>query len=124
MPLDILTIVVIIAHKTYATLVWLPVKLITFVIIIFLFYKLFPLLLRFIQKERSRISVFSFILLFALIVAAISKNFELGPIIGAFIAGIIIHLSDHRKHEHKENIKELETMTFAFIIPFFFVNRP
>ena len=52
----------------------------------------------------------------------LSKNFELGPIIGAFIAGIIIHLSEHRKYEHKENIKELEAMTFALIIPFFFIN--
>jgi len=117
-----LSILLIIAHKSYSTLAWLPVKLVAFVVMVYVFYKIFPFILKVIQRERSRIATFSFILLFALIVAVISKSFELGPIIGAFIAGIIIHLSSHRKHEHKKNIKELEAMTFAFIIPFFFVN--
>ncbi|MBR9676155.1 cation:proton antiporter [Candidatus Woesearchaeota archaeon] len=117
-----LSILLIIVHKSYTSLVWLPLKLIAFVGMVYLFYKVFPLLLKIIQKEKSRIATFSFILLFALIIAVISKKFDLGPIIGAFIAGIIIHLSNHKKQEHKENIKELETMTFAFIIPFFFVN--
>lgn len=117
-----LSVVLILAHKTFSSLAILPLKLIAFVAIVYITYKLFPYLLRVIQKERSRIAIFSFILIFALIIAVISKKLELGPIIGAFIAGIIIHLSEHRKYEHKENIKELEVMTFAFIIPFFFVN--
>jgi Kef-type K+ transport system membrane component KefB len=117
-----LSFVLVLAHKSFSSLAWLPVKLITFVLIVFITYKFFPPLLKLIQKERSRIAVFSFILIFALIVAVISKKLELGPIIGAFIAGIIIHISEHKKYEHKENIKELEAMTFAFIIPFFFIN--
>lgn len=117
-----LSAVLILAHKTFGAIAWLPVKLAAFVAIVYLTYKFFPFLLKIIQKERSRIAIFSFILIFALIVAVISKKLELGPIIGAFIAGIIIHLSDHRKYEYKENIRELEALTFAFIIPFFFIN--
>lgn len=117
-----LSIVLILAHKTFATLAWLPVKLVAFVVVVYVTYKLFPFILKIIQKERSRVATFSFILIFALIVAVVSKKLELGPIIGAFIAGIIIHLRDHRKYEYKENVKELEVMTFALIIPFFFIN--
>jgi Kef-type K+ transport system membrane component KefB len=117
-----LSVVLILAHKSFAALAWLPVKLIGFVVVVYVTYKLFPYLLKAVQKERSRIAIFSFILIFALIIAVISTKLELGPIIGAFIAGIIIHLTEHRKYEYKENIKELEAMTFAFIIPFFFIN--
>lgn len=117
-----LSVVLILAHKSFSALTLLPLKLIAFVVIVYATYKVFPSLLKIIQKERSRVAIFSFILIFALIVAVISKKLELGPIIGAFIAGIIIHLSEHRKYEYKENIKELEAITFAFIIPFFFIN--
>ncbi|MFH1916268.1 MAG: cation:proton antiporter [Nanoarchaeota archaeon] len=117
-----LSVVLVLSHKAATSIIFLPVKLIIFVVIVYITYKFFPFILRVIQKERSRIATLSFIIIFAIIVAVISKKLDLGPIVGAFIAGIILHLAEHKKYEHKENIKELEAITFAFIIPFFFIN--
>ena len=74
------------------------------------------------QRENSKISTISFIILFGLIVAVAAAKLGFGPIIGAFIAGVIIHHFNRRKVEFKEYVQELETITFAFIIPFFFIN--
>lgn len=117
-----LSLLLILSNGSFATVIWLPVKVIVFALFIFFTYKLFPYFLHKVQKERSRTTLFSFVLIFALLVAVVSKKFELGPILGAFIAGIIIHLSEHRKSEYKEIITELNAMTFSFIIPFFFIN--
>src|SRR3989338_5648480 len=117
-----LSVVLVLAHKAISSLAVLPIKLIVFVIVVYLTYKIFPFFLKIVQKERSRIALLSFIIIFGLTVALVSKKLELGPIIGAFIAGIIIHLSEHSKYEHRETIREIESMTFAFIIPFFFIN--
>jgi len=117
-----LSIVLVLSHKSIIGILWLPVKILLFVILVVLFYRIFPYFLRGVQKERSRVALFSFVLLFAMLVAVISQKLDLGPIIGAFIAGIIIHLSEHRKYEYKEIVKEINAMTFALIIPFFFIN--
>ncbi len=117
-----LSVVLVLAQKSYSAAAWLPVKLLIFIGVILLTYKLFPKVLKMIQHERSRIATISFIIIFGLIIAVISKQLDLGPIIGAFIAGVIIHLSDKKKAEFRENLRELEAITFAFIIPFFFVN--
>lgn len=117
-----LSLTLLLAHKASISVALLPVKLLLFIIIVYVTYKTFPFMLRIIQKERSRIATLSFIIIFGIIVAVISKKLGLGAIVGAFIAGIIIHLSEHRKYEHKENIRELEGITFALIIPFFFIN--
>ncbi|MFH1401252.1 MAG: cation:proton antiporter, partial [Nanoarchaeota archaeon] len=108
--------------KNIAGIALLPVKLIAFVVVTYLTYRIFPAILRGIRKERSRIATFSGVLIFCLIVASISQKLGLGTMVGAFIAGIIIHLSEHKKWEHLEIVKELEIFTFAFIIPFFFIN--
>jgi Kef-type K+ transport system membrane component KefB len=117
-----LSVVLALANKISTSIAILPLKLFLFVIIVYITYKFFPFVLKIIQKERSRIATLSFIILFTIIIAVISKKLDLGPIIGAFIAGIILHLSEHHKYEHQENIKELEGITFALIIPFFFIN--
>ena len=84
-------------------------------------YKIFPLGLRKIEKEHSGTSTFSFILLFGIIIAVMAKILDVGHIVGAFIAGIIIHLLEHKKGEHRETVKELKVMTFSLVIPFFFI---
>lgn len=117
-----LSIVLVLTNKVATSLTILPLKLALFVIIVYVTYKFFPFILNIIQKERSRIATLSFIIIFTIIIAVISKKLDLGPIVGAFIAGIILHLSEHHKYEHHENIKELEGITFALIIPFFFIN--
>ncbi len=117
-----LSIVLLVAQHTFFNIAILPLKIFLFAGLVYLAFKIFPKILRTIHKENSKIATFSLMLLFALVVATLSNNLELGPIIGAFIAGLIINTSNKRKKERKESIKELELMTFAFIIPFFFIN--
>jgi len=85
-----LSIVLVIASGNMGAIVALPVKIIIFIGIVYMTYKLFPLGLRMVEKEHSRISTFSFILIFGIVIAAVSTRLGLGPIIGAFITGTII----------------------------------
>ena len=118
----LLSIVLFMISGNISEIILFPFKIILFVAVAYLTYKIFPLGLRKIEREHSGISTFSFILLFGIIIAVVSKLLGLGPIIGAFIAGIIIHLAEHKKGEHHETVKELQIMTFSLIIPFFFIN--
>jgi Kef-type K+ transport system membrane component KefB len=117
-----LAIVIFLVTGNVSEIITFPIKILIFIAIVYITYKLFPLGLRIVQKEHSRISLFSFILIFGIFVSMLSTKLGLGPIIGAFIAGIIIHLSEKEKEEHHETVKELEVMTFSLIIPFFFIN--
>ncbi|MFP4524631.1 MAG: cation:proton antiporter [Candidatus Woesearchaeota archaeon] len=117
-----LSIVIVLSNHDYSALALLPVKLIIFVIVVLATYKVFPKILRAVQREHSRIATLSFIILFGLVVAVLSNKLDLGPIIGAFVAGVIISLVDRRKVSFKEDVQDLEEVTFAFLIPFFFIN--
>ena len=117
-----LSLILTLAHGASLALTLLPVKFILFIAITYATYKILPPIYSMVQKEHSRIATFSFILFFGLVIAALSRKLELGPVLGAFIAGVIIHLTDHHRYEYEENVRELEAMTFAFIIPFFFIN--
>ena len=116
-----LSIVTFYASGDIGQVLAFPFRIALFVALAYLTYKLFPLGLRRVEKEHSGVSTFSFILLFGIIIATVSKFLSIGPIVGAFIAGIIIHLSEHKKGEHHETVKELRVMTFSLIIPFFFI---
>ena len=104
-------------------LLWIyPLELVAFVGVLFFTYKFVPVILRFIHKEHSRIATFSTVLVITLIIASFGSLLKIGPILGAFVAGIILQLQEHDKKESKEIINELEVMTFGLIIPFFFIN--
>jgi len=117
-----LSLILIISHKNAEKLALFPIKLILFIVLVYVFFKLVPGIIRVIQRERSRVATFSIILIFGLFVAIISQSLELGPIIGAFIAGVIIQMSNKNRKDEQEIVEELKVMTFAFIIPFFFIN--
>lgn len=117
-----LAVLLIYVHGSITHIALFPIMLIVFVIISFLIFKYVPKIIKMIHKERSRIATFSTILTIGLIIAALSQFFGLGPIIGAFIAGIIIQLANKNKRDEMENIKELKVMTFSLIIPFLFIN--
>ncbi|MBD3164083.1 hypothetical protein GF323_02710 [Candidatus Woesearchaeota archaeon] len=116
-----LTVVSFLAGGKLDQLYAFPFEIMLFIGVVYFTYKLFPMSLRKIEKERSTVSTFSFIVLFGIIIALISKLLYISPIIGAFIAGIIIHLSEHRRGEYRQTVKELRIVTFSLIIPFFFI---
>ena len=120
-----LSVILLIVTKNLPALALFPFKLLIFIAIAYLAYRLLPAFLRFIHDEKSMTTTFSALILFALIIAALSDNLSLGPIIGAFLAGLIIQISMRNKRDRKdfkENKSVLELMTLAFIVPFFFIN--
>jgi Kef-type K+ transport system membrane component KefB len=117
-----LSVVIILVHSSITEALFLPLKIILFVAVMIVTYKLFPKVLSVIQKEKSRIATLSATILFGLFMALVSTKLDIGPVIGAFVAGVILHLIDKDKADFHENLLELEALTFAFIIPFFFIN--
>jgi Kef-type K+ transport system membrane component KefB len=117
-----LALILMYVQKSSFHLAMFPVMLIGFIILAFLIFRFVPKIINLIQKERSRIATFSTILTIGLIIASLSYLMGLGPIIGAFIAGIIIQWANKNKKIEQENVKELQIMTFSFIVPFFFIN--
>jgi Kef-type K+ transport system membrane component KefB len=117
-----LSFVLIASHKSFVQLALFPAKLLLFVAIVFMIYKIIPGFIRFIQREKSRITTFSSILLIGILIALLSQSLELGPIVGAFIAGLIIQLSNRNERDEIEIVQELKVMTFSLIVPFFFIN--
>jgi Kef-type K+ transport system membrane component KefB len=117
-----LSVILLNAHRDVTGLALFPFKLLLFAGIVFLAYRFFPKMHKMISKERNKVNTFSSTLLFALIIAVASNFLGLGPIIGALLAGVIINLRENDMKEHKEIVEELRTMTFSFIVPFFFIN--
>lgn len=116
---------VVIAQKTLERLMWFPIEISAFIFITFLTYKFIPKLIRLIQIEKTRMADFSVLIIFAISIALISTKLSLSPIIGAFVAGIIINIIHHktkRLKKHYEEVNELKVLTFSLIIPFFFIN--
>lgn len=120
-----LSIVLVLAQKSFEKLAWFPVEVFAFVAITYLAYKFIPQLIRLIQIEKTKVADFTVLLIIVMTIAIISTRLSLGPIIGAFAAGIIINILHHKKNHHKQHYQEVDefkTMTFGLIIPFFFIN--
>ena len=98
-----------------------PIKLILFIALVYLVVRMTPALVRYIRKEHSETSEFSMVIVIALFIAALSFLFGLGPILGAFIAGLIMQWSLTQAEERKM-AHHLKILSFAFIVPFFFIN--
>jgi len=94
-----------------------------FFIIVFAAFKLIPIFIKYIHRKKSHVGMFSMVILLSLIIATISQSFGLGPIIGAFIGGLIIQMSlSEYREEEKELMENFKVMTLGFIAPFFFLN--
>jgi Kef-type K+ transport system membrane component KefB len=120
-----LSVVLVLAQKSFEKLVWFPVEIFAFIAITYLAYKFIPKLIRLIQIEKTRVADFTVLLIIVITIALISTRLSLGPVIGAFAAGIIINILHHKNKRHKqhyEEVEEFKTMTFGLIIPFFFIN--
>lgn len=109
-------------HSDISTLFLFPVKLIVFVIAIWLASLLIPKILFHFEKRKAEVAMFNVVILIALIFAILSELAGLSAIIGAFLAGIILQKSFVLKRDELHEEHEIETFLFGFIIPFFFIN--
>ncbi len=101
----------------------LPVKIGLFIVLIAVIAKIvLPFMIKFTKKEHTNLSTLSFVIIFFFLIASLSSFFGLGPVIGAFIAGVIVQRMLNDKTKRKKIIKEMNDFSYAFIIPFFFVK--
>lgn len=110
-----------IQSTNWTSVAFFPFMVVAFVLVCLILFRFVPRLMRFIQREHSRVANFSMVMVLGIGVAALSQFFGLGPIIGAFIAGILIHWVNKDKKEMIDIVDELKVMTFSLIIPFFFI---
>ncbi len=121
-----LSIVVIMAHEgNIHSLIYFPIKLLLFVGLIWIMFIIFVPLLknRFKDiKKYRREEVLAIIIIMMFFMAGIASYLGLGPVIGAFFAGIILQkmLSSHSLKVHI--IEYIKAITISLIIPFFFVH--
>lgn len=117
-----LALLLVYVQKSTVSMALLPVTVIAFMVITLLLLRFIPKVMRIIHKDRSRIASFSTMLVIGLAIAALSSLLGLGPVIGAFIGGIFLQKAIVNKKEEQEDIKELKLISFALIVPFFFIN--
>ena len=104
-------------------LIYLPVEFLAFIALAFVLFKLTSRGLRAIE-QKGDVELFSVILLFVLILAALSDALQMGYLIGAIASGFLLQLSMRglRKRDEEAMVRATRLITLAFVVPFFFVN--
>lgn len=100
----------------------LAINAIAFGIIIFMLFKILPILLKFVHKDRVEFSSFALTVLFGLFIASLAAEFRLSVVFGALLAGALLNYTEGENYDHKINVKNLELVTFTLFVPFFFIN--
>ncbi|MBD3262306.1 MAG: hypothetical protein GF334_11695 [Candidatus Altiarchaeales archaeon] len=104
-------------------LIFMPAEIALFLVASYVIgFKVYPQVARFIWREKSEEGVFTVSVIFGLTVVVLSEYLGLSSLVGAFIAGLIIHLSIKDKKEEEEIVDSFQKITFGLIIPFFFIS--
>lgn len=117
-----LALLLIYIKKSQFYLHLVPLSIIGFLLLAFIALRLIPKLLKKMQREKSKISVLSTIIVIGFGAAAVSQVMGFGAVIGAFIGGAFIQWVTKGKSDGRLGIDKLKVLTFALIIPFFFIN--
>lgn len=104
-------------------LVYLPLEFLVFIVVAFVLFKLVSKTLRTVER-RGDVELFSLIIIFVLIMAALSEALQMGYLIGAIASGFLLQLSMRRlrKSDEEEMVTATKLITLAFVVPFFFMN--
>jgi len=119
-----LALVVVMAHGGgFVELARIPLELVAFLVIAFISFKIISKTFRYLDKNGSdETELFSMVVIFVLVLAALSQTLELGYLIGAIIGGFLLQISMRGiQREHREDmIRMTKVITLSFIVPFFF----
>jgi len=122
-----LSIVMVMAHGGgLGELVKFPLELLAFAAVVFVAFKVVTKVLPYVEKNggKDETELFSIVVIFILVLAAISEVLQMGYLIGAIIGGFLLQLSMKgisRAHR-REMIRTTKLITLGFIVPFFFAN--
>jgi Kef-type K+ transport system membrane component KefB len=103
----------------------IPVEIVIFGVIAFVFFKLTSRIFRYLDRKKgNQAEIFSLVVIFIMVLAALSQGLGIGYLIGAIAGGFILQLAMRSINERhrKDMIKVTELIALGFIVPFFFVN--
>jgi Kef-type K+ transport system membrane component KefB len=103
----------------------IPVEIVVFVVVAFVFFKMASKIFRYLDKNRgNQAEIFSLVVIFIMVLAALSEGLGIGYLIGAIAGGFILQIAMRNIHERhrKDMIKVTELIALGFIVPFFFAN--
>jgi Kef-type K+ transport system membrane component KefB len=121
-----LSIVIVMAKGgSYAKLAAIPLEIVIFIVIAFIAFKAISKVLHHLDKHLGDdTDLFSVVMIFILVLAALSESLNVGYLIGAILGGFLLQLSIKGiSRRHKRNlINEIKLVSLGFIVPFFFAN--
>ena len=103
----------------------IPLQLVIFIAVAFVFFKAVSKILRYFEKNGgSQIELFSIVVIFIMVLAALSESLGIGYLIGAIAGGFILQISMRGipKNHRKDMVRVTELIALGFILPFFFAN--
>jgi len=121
-----LALVVIMAKGgSFVDLARIPLEIVVFIVIAFISFKTISKVLHHLDKHTSdETELFSIVIIFILVLAALSEALNVGYLIGAIVGGFFLQVSMRgisRKHK-KDLLTEIKLVALGFIVPFFFAN--
>lgn len=105
-------------------LAYLPLEFLVFAVITYMLFRLISKALRSIERRGDDVELFSLVVIFVLMIGALSESLEMGYLIGALISGFLLQISLKRlqRKDEEEIVNATKLITLAFVVPFFFVN--
>ena len=106
-------------------LAMIPVEIIIFLIVAYLSFKVMSKVLRALDKKPGEeTGLFSIVMIFILLLAALSESLNVGYLIGAILGGFLLQISlkEISKQNRKDLVNVVKLIALGFIVPFFFVN--
>jgi len=103
----------------------IPLELAVFAVIVFVFFKLSSRIFRYLDKSRgNQAEIFSLVVIFIMVLSALSESLGIGYLIGALTGGFILQIALRNiSKQHRGNmIRSTELIALGFIVPFFFAN--
>ena len=103
----------------------IPVEILVFAVVAFVFFKVASRIFRFLDRKKgNQAEIFSLVVIFIMVLAALSEGLGIGYLIGAIAGGFILQIAMRNIHEHhrKDMVKVTELIALGFIVPFFFAN--
>jgi Kef-type K+ transport system membrane component KefB len=106
-------------------LAMIPVEIVVFLIVAFISFKVMSKVLQHLdRKHGEETGLFSVVMIFVLVLAALSESLNVGYLIGSILGGFLLQISLRgiSKRNRKEMINVVKLIALGFIVPFFFVN--
>jgi Kef-type K+ transport system membrane component KefB len=103
----------------------IPLEIAVFVVVAFVFFKVASRVFRYLDRNGgNQAEIFALVVIFIMVLAALSESLGIGYLIGAIAGGFILQIAMRRIHEHhrKDMVKVTELVALGFIVPFFFAN--